>query len=113
MGSGVYLKRAQKKYCIEHFTKEILEILDTEEKMFQRERELVEICESSYNLMEGGRGGWTYARSKIKEETYRKISKTLSEKEYSEEYIEKMREHCKKNLHHPAVQKRTGSTIKK
>lgn len=62
MGSGKNLKRAIKKYGIENFTKEILFIFDTEEEMNSKEKELVteEFClrEDTYNICEGGKGGW-------------------------------------------------------
>jgi hypothetical protein len=53
MGSGVYLKRAQKKYGIENFTKEILLFCESKEEMYNKEKELVEISENTYNIMPG------------------------------------------------------------
>jgi len=61
MGSGKLLKRAIEKYDIENFTKEYLEIFDTEEKMNLAEKILVVVDpEVSYNLCEGGHGGFGY-----------------------------------------------------
>jgi hypothetical protein len=60
MGSGKILKKAIKKYGIENFTKEILYIFDTEEEMNSKEKELVIISEDTYNLCEGGKGGFSY-----------------------------------------------------
>jgi hypothetical protein len=64
MGSGKYLKRAMDKYGIENFTKEILHIFKTEKEMNDKEKELVVISEETYNLNEGGTGGFTYINSK-------------------------------------------------
>lgn len=60
MGSGKLLKQAIKKYGIQNFTKEILYVFETEEEMDAKEKELVLISEMSYNLCEGGRGGFSY-----------------------------------------------------
>jgi group I intron endonuclease len=60
MGSGKLLKRAIKKYGVDNFTKEILFIFDNEEDMNSKEKELVVLGESSYNLCEGGNGGFGY-----------------------------------------------------
>lgn len=64
MGSGKLLRRAQTKYGIENFTKEILYVFDTEEHMNAKERELVteEFClrEDTYNICVGGQGGFSY-----------------------------------------------------
>jgi hypothetical protein len=68
MGSGKYLKRAQEKYGIENFTKEILFVYDNPEQMYEKEKEIVNenflITENTYNLKIGGFGGWDYINSK-------------------------------------------------
>ena len=60
MGSGKLIKTAIKKYGIENFTKEILHIFDNEEDMKNKEKQLVVLSEMSYNLCEGGKGGFGY-----------------------------------------------------
>lgn len=60
MGSGTLLKRAIKKYGVENFSKEILHVFETEEEMNAKEKELVQLSENSYNLCEGGKGGFGY-----------------------------------------------------
>jgi GIY-YIG catalytic domain len=60
MGSGKYLKHAIKKHGLENFTKEILFMFDTEAEMNAKEKELVIVSESTYNLCEGGKGGFGY-----------------------------------------------------
>lgn len=80
LGSGLFLKRAIKKYGRQDFYKEILFIFDTKEEMNQKERELVteEFCqrEDTYNFAIGGQGGdlGEYANSK------KRGKKVLSEK---------------------------------
>ena len=62
MGSGKYLKLAQEKYGLEHFSKEILFVFDTPGEMYAKEAEIVcedfLVQENTYNLKVGGRGGW-------------------------------------------------------
>lgn len=64
MGSGKLISRAINKYGIENFSKIILHIFDNEEDMKNKEKELVVISENTYNLMEGGEGGFGYINSK-------------------------------------------------
>lgn len=63
MGSGKLIKTAIKKHGIENFTKEILEIFNTEEEMNEAEKRYVVLGEGSYNLCPGGLGGWGYLNS--------------------------------------------------
>ena len=64
LGSGKLFKRAVKKYGEENFIKEVLFIFDTAEEMFAKEKEIVNklFIESNntYNIMEGGYGGYSH-----------------------------------------------------
>jgi len=60
LGSGKLLNYAIKKYGVENFVKEIIQIFDNEKDMNQAEKELVVLSEQSYNLVEGGQGGFGY-----------------------------------------------------
>ena len=90
MGSGKLLRRAIAKYGIEKFKKEILFQFDSETEMNSKEAELVteEFClrEDTYNLCEGGHGGFGYInRTGLgtkghDDDTYKKISLALKNK---------------------------------
>ena len=60
IGSGKILKRAITKYGKENFEREILFDFDNAESMFQKEKEVVSIGSTSYNLKEGGLGGFDH-----------------------------------------------------
>jgi len=60
MGSGKLICRAIKKHGKENFKKEILHVFDNEEAMNAKEAELVVVSEETYNLCDGGKGGWTH-----------------------------------------------------
>lgn len=68
MGSGKLIKASIKKYGIENFHKEILHVYDNEEDMKNKEKELVVLSEMSYNLCEGGKGGFGYINGSMKEQ---------------------------------------------
>jgi hypothetical protein len=60
MGSGKLIRAAIKKYGIQNFSKEILYIFDNEALMDSMEAALVVLSENSYNLCDGGKGGFSY-----------------------------------------------------
>lgn len=63
MGSGKLIRRAIKKHGKENFKKEILYVFDNEEAMNAKEAELVVVSEGTYNLCDGGKGGFGYINS--------------------------------------------------
>jgi len=63
MGSGKLIKKAIDKYGINNFSKEILLMCENEKDMFEKEKMLVEISKSSYNVKLGGNGGWDHVLS--------------------------------------------------
>ena len=72
MGSGKYLLRAQEKYGIENFKKEILFVYDNPEDMYTKEAEIVNedfiALNNTYNLKSGGFGGWDYVNRNNKKQ---------------------------------------------
>ena len=61
MGSGQLLKRAQKKYGIENFEKEVIKVCSSRQEMFEMESMLVNKdfvnSKQTYNVFHGGRTG--------------------------------------------------------
>lgn len=80
MGSGKIIRNAINKYGVENFKKEILYLLESEEEMYAKEKEIVDTSfltrEDVYNLKEGGHGGFDFINSNnIK--NYQKVSESL------------------------------------
>ena len=125
MGSGVYLKRAQKKYGIENFEKEILFQFDNEYDMNAKEVELVTeefVKESNnYNLCPGGKGGFGHINTnglglyinksaKGKEKTITAAIKNISKANTLDTYDEKIENLKKANVER--VKKYSDGTFK-
>ena len=95
MGSGVAIKRAIQKYGIENFNKEILFECQSVEDMYRLEKELVTPFtdnEKSYNVMEGGKGGWNHVNSSGKNGTHlaaKKRALLLEDEEWCQNWKEK------------------------
>lgn len=119
MGSGKYLKRAIEKDGLGNFTKEILFVFDNEQDMNYKEKELVVIGENSYNLCEGGHGGFGYINSKgLNMSGWKKglsthIDKMNKDLEYREKYLNKMRTIWKSDEHRNKLSKANFNNQKK
>jgi hypothetical protein len=109
MGSGTVLKRAQKKYGIENFKKEILEFFDEYLSALAKERELVtlEFIESNgnYNIREGGHGNCRWSSKMIKQ-----LSKQMKKRFENPEFMRVMRERCYDN---PDRNKKLGNGVRR
>lgn len=89
LGSGKLIKKAIEKYGVESFSKTILHVYDTEEEMYQRERDIVTesfcLSDKTYNLKTGGEGSWSHINTSPMKDSHRKaISNGLKER-YKEE----------------------------
>ena len=63
-GSGIAIKRAVEKYGYDNFDKEILHTYNNKDTAYLKESELVDKDnELSYNLNDGGFGGWEYVNN--------------------------------------------------
>ena len=116
MGSGSYLRKAQKKYGIENFSKEIITIAMSRSEANVLEKyyiakERKENTYGCYNIADGGQGGGqkgyhhteeakkriseTHKGRHVSEETKKKISDYFKGKPHSEETIKKISESLK------------------
>ena len=119
MGSGILLKKAQKKYGIENFEKKILvfniskleHVNLLEETFIAAEREKVG-RENCYNRSDGGDGGSTMRGKHHSEETKRKIGEKSKSRHYSEETKRKHSE-AMKSSNNPMYGKRHSEETKK
>jgi hypothetical protein len=103
MGSGKLLHEAYKKYGINNFQKEIIYYCDSAEEMYLIEKELVEPVyknKKSYNLMEGGKGGFNTINELNQNGTVKAVERRLElikNKEWYDNWKKKQIEGCKKH----------------
>jgi hypothetical protein len=63
LGSGKLLNQAIEKYGRDNFVREIVEYYDTVEQAYLAEAEMVDVNDPlSYNLKNGGHGGWDHIK---------------------------------------------------
>ena len=106
LGSGKHLIRSIEKYGRENFKKEIIQIFDNPDDMFNLEAKIVDEDfvnrDDTYNMKMGGYGGWDHINSKprkpITDETRQKMSeakKGMMLKENNHFYGKKHTDHSK------------------
>jgi len=115
MGSGKALKVAINKYGIESFKKEVLYIFDNESDMNAKEKELVVINDQTYNLCDGGKGGFSYinrnklnvahittenAKELSRKANEAKLHKAKTDPAWKEEYNKKLSDSRRGNKNH-------------
>jgi len=123
MGSGKVIKRAILKYGIENFSKEIVEFFDNSLDMYKREAEIVTsefaINENTYNIREGGKGGFDLAtKIHMEREGYQSVAernKAISpmNSPRGDEIREKAREGWKKMFADPCRRQKQRAAINK
>ena len=89
VGSGKLLLKAIEKYGLESFKKEVLHIFDNPNDMFLKEAELVsnEFIQrkDTYNIKEGGHGGWDYVNKNNLNFTQEKNARISGFKKFTKE----------------------------
>jgi len=113
MGSGKLLKHAINKYGIENFNKEILHVFDNVEEMNAREAELVIVSEGTYNLCEGGQGGFGYINQSRSSENRRNsiLLKMRQDKNYKETCSKSLIEFNKKPSNNAKIVRSKNMTL--
>ncbi len=117
LGSGILIKKAIEKYGIENFERYILCEFNDRNEAYNLEKELVDKSNKfSYNLKEGGYGGWDYVNSlglkncmKNLEIRKKNIESHKKNKSYSSEKFQKA---CRENIK-KAIEYNTDRSWKK
>ena len=98
MGSGKLIRRAIKKYGVENFHKETLHVFDNEIDMHNKEKELVVLNEMSYNLCDGGKGGFGYLNKQSEKKDWVRKGRVTTNRILSKRQSEESRQrHLSKN----------------
>jgi len=120
MGSGTALKNAFKKYGKENFVKDILEYFESDQEMFDREREIVNESfikdDNAYNLIIGGKGvGYgenhpLFGKKRPKHSEFMKIHSPTKGKPLAQSIKDAISKANKGRKHTPEVNKRKGQS---
>lgn len=112
MGSGKVIRAAIKKYGVDNFEKEIIGSFESEDQMFDEERNLISKLNPEYNLHEGGNGGWSYINSVGLNGTQlaaKKRQHLLKDKEWYDDWKTKLRA----GLDRPECREKISKKVKK
>ena len=113
LGSGKLIRRAIKKHGQENFSKEILFVFDSEEEMNAKEKELVVVSEETYNLCDGGQGGFGYInKNNLWDTPQRKTAVKINFKKARETYLELVKTEPYKQMLRERIQKHLLPKIK-
>jgi len=116
LGSGTLLRRAIKKHGVANFRKEILHIFDSAEEMFDKEVELVNedfvSRRDTYNIKNGGHGGWDHIEHDYTSEEYRmKVSKRTKLALSSEKVRRKISKDVSSRFINPSYRKKISDIL--
>lgn len=120
MGSGKLIKRSIEKYGREHFIKEYIEIFDNSEDMFNMESQIVNeefvSRDDTYNLKEGGFGGFDYINNNIelrikKNKKARESANEVLEKKYGSDWRKILSKLAHKNKNKESYKKMVQTSI--
>ena len=86
--ANIYLYNAMRKYGIEKFTVEEIDVASSRDTLNEKERHWISKLSPTYNMTEGGEGGSTNKGRKFSQDHRKKISVSLTGKKASKEHIE-------------------------